>query len=209
MERVVIAGDDGSAAGRAAVDWATREAELRGAALRVVKYDVPADAEIVVLGRNTAEGRVAAAASSRTVVLVPEAPPRLHGEVALGLDARDPAGPAVAFAFEAALVRGARLRAVHAWALPEEAGDWPFAVPEEERAGWEDQEVQLLSDALRPWRTKYPDVDVLEDVLLFPPAEALSHVSAHAELLVLGRRSGGTARSVLAAARCPVAVVPS
>jgi nucleotide-binding universal stress UspA family protein len=69
--------------------------------------------------------------------------------------------------------------------------------------------VQRLSDTLRPWRGKYPDVDVLEDVDLFTPAEALVQASGNAGLVVVGRRSGGTALALLQNARCPVAVVPS
>lgn len=96
-------------------------------------------------------------------------------------------------------------------------------MPGEERATWEDHEVQLLSDALRPWREKYPDVRVLEDVVLFTPAEGLIRSSGNTELIVLGRQASGDARAdgadssglgsvahaLLRHTKCPVAVVPS
>ncbi|MFF7129282.1 hypothetical protein [Streptomyces sp. NPDC008240] len=46
---------------------------------------------------------------------------------------------------------GVRLHALHAWELPSCAAGLPFGVPEDDRATWEDHEVQLLADALRPW----------------------------------------------------------
>jgi hypothetical protein len=100
---------------------------------------------------------------------------------------------------------------VHAWALPASAAESPFPLPERDRAALEDHEEGLLSDALRPWRGKYPDVEVRADVLLFPPAEALAHASETSGLVVVGRHTapGTTALALLEHARCPVAVVPS
>ncbi|PGH51595.1 universal stress protein [Streptomyces sp. Ru87] len=143
----------------------------------------------------------------------------VHGpgpEVVVGVDARRPDAGALRFAFEAALRHGARLRAVHAWCLPAPyTVPWtPYDVLEEERGGWEDHEVQLLDDALRPWRKTFPDADVLPDVRLFSPAEALVRVSPGAVLLVVGRgggpapRLGAVTHAVAHHARCPVAVVP-
>ncbi len=65
------------------------------------------------------------------------------------MDARDPVSAVVDFAFDAARRRGARLHAVHAWRLPSRAERWmPYALPEGGPGRMEDQEVQLLSDAL-------------------------------------------------------------
>ncbi len=183
-----------------------------------------AQAELVVLGlrgegthAKVAVGSTATAlarGSHGPVVLVPgtlatPGPPQRSDGVAVGVDARDPAGDALDFAFSAALRHGIRLHAVHTWHLPENRVCLPWPVPEETRATWEDHEVQLLSDALRPWREKYPGVEVLEDVVLLPAADALAHISENAELVVVGRRSGDTALALLRHARCPVAVVPS
>ncbi|WNO70269.1 universal stress protein [Streptomyces sp. AM8-1-1] len=110
-------------------------------------------------------GSVARGVAERSVgplVLVPNAPPEdrirtVTGRVVLGVDACDPAGPAIEFSLRAARRAKGSLHAIHAWSLPAPAADWmPFAVPEEDRGRWEDHQVQLLSDALRPWREKYP-----------------------------------------------------
>ena len=134
-------------------------------------------------------------------------------EIVLGVDAHRPADGAVRFAFDCARLWGVRLRAVHAWRFPSCAAELPFGVPEEDRAAWEDHEVQVLSDALRPWREKYPDVAVLEDVRHLPPAEALILRSADAGLLVVGRSRtgelGAVARDVVREASGPVVVVPA
>ena len=274
MQRVIIAGVDRSGCSRAAAEWATREALLRGLPLRVVHVEPPApldpveqwpyptavadhvvaelaerhpalrvrgerhtgmpapvlravgeEAELVVVGRRGEGGRagITVGATAATlmegspgpVVLVPgpigQSPPGPSAGVTVGVDVRAPVGGALGFAFEAARLRGARLHAVYAWKLPASAAASPFPVLEEDRATWEDHEVQLLSDVLRPWRTKYPEVDVLEDVVLFTPADALVHASEGAELVVLGRNSapGATIRELLERSRCPVAVVPA
>ncbi|QOV33697.1 universal stress protein [Streptomyces ferrugineus] len=181
------------------------------------------DAELLVLGlRGEGDhpripvGSTASAlvrACRRPMVLVPgapagEGPPGRADGVTLGFDARGPASGAVGLAFEAARLRGVRLHAVHTWALPAQAAKRPFPVLEEDRASWEDDEVQSLSDALRPWRGKYPDVDVLEDVVLLAPEVALAHASGNSGLVVIGRHSGDTALALLPHALCPVAVVP-
>ncbi|MFJ8632412.1 universal stress protein [Streptomyces sp. NPDC093568] len=273
MEREIITGVDRSARGRAAADWAAREALSRGLPLRVVHVSSPEgpdpaerwpyrpetvadhvvaqltdrhptlrarglnltgapaaalrtmaqDAEMLVIGLrgegshpripvgSTADALVRAC--ERPVVLVPgalpgEGPPGRVDGVTLGIDARGPADGAVGLAFETARLRAARLHAVHAWKLPARAAERPLPVLEEDRATWEDDEVQRLSDALRPWRGKYPEVDVLEDVVLLAPEVALAHAAANSGLVVAGRRSGRTALALLPHTRCPVAVVP-
>ncbi|MFF4547863.1 universal stress protein [Streptomyces sp. NPDC001406] len=219
MQRVILAGVDPSAGGRAAADWAEDEAILRDLPLRVVRTwpRDPGEAGVTVTGLGLGPEDMAADAETLTcpLILVPDAPARSNhtGGVTLGIDARRPADAAIDFAFESARLRGLRLHAVHAWALPPSAAELPFAVPEEDRATWEDHEVQLLTDALRPWRAKYPDVPVFQDVVSFTPSEALLHHCAHAALVVVGHRRGSawgdTTRSLLRAGTCPVAVVPS
>ncbi|MER7576668.1 universal stress protein [Streptomyces sp. NPDC126514] len=218
MERVVVARVDRSAPGRAVVRWASQEATLRGLPLRVIRHPLPDfldEAQLVVADMRVLD---AVAFSARPVVLIPEEravrhPPHRVAEIVLGVDARDPAGGALDFAFDTARLWGVRLRAVHAWWFPSCAAELPFGVPEEDRATWEDHEVQLLADALRRWREKYPEVRVLEDVRLFTPPHALLQLSASAGLVVVGRGSRGepgpTVRALLPESLCPVAVVPS
>lgn len=218
MERVVVARVDGSGSGRAVVRWASQEATLRGLPLRVIRHPLPDvldEAQLVVAGMRALD---AVAFSACPVVLIPAKravrhPTHRGGEIVLGVDARDPADGALDLAFDTARLWGVRLRAVHAWRFPSRATELPFGVPEEDRAAWEDHEVQLLADALRPWREKYPAVRVLEDVRLFTPAHALLQLSASAGLVVVGRGSEGepgpTVRALLAESLCPVAVVPT
>lgn len=210
---------------------------LTGTASRAL-HSQSRETEMIVLGLRGEGGHAGlplgstalavAGAAACPVVLVPsglacDGPVSRPDKVTLGVDARDPADAAIDFAFDAAGRRGVRLHALHAWKLPPSAAEWPFGVPGEERATWEDHEVQLLSDALRPWREKYPDVRVLEDVVLFTPAEGLIRSSGNAELIVLGRQASGddradgvdssglgsVAQALLRHTKCPVAVVPS
>ncbi|MCX4903756.1 universal stress protein [Streptomyces sp. NBC_00878] len=183
-------------------------------------------ADLMVLGMRgaggftgLAVGSVAhgvAALGNLPVVLVPDRPApggRRPHAVTVGIDARRPAAAALDFAFDAAERRGALLLVVHAWRLPSPAARWmPFALPEEDRGAWEDQEVQQLSDVLGPWREKHPHVRVHEDVRLKSPSSALVQASACAELLVVGRTGtslGPTLHAVVDHAECPVVVVPS
>lgn len=215
MEQDIVARTDGSAHDRAVVQWASQEATARGLPLRVIHGPltvVPDTAQLVVAGTHAQD---ALAYSACPVVLITGRPgTRRSTEIVLGVDAREPAQGAIDFAFVTARLRGVLLHAVHAWRLPSCAAELPFGVPEEDRGGWEDDEVQLLSDVLRPWREKYPEVPVLEDVRLLTPARALVQRSASAGLLVVGREPGAdepgpVTRVLLRESRCPVAVVPS
>lgn len=206
-----------------------RHPELRVEAVAGTGATVPAllalgaRADVMVLGMRgaggfagLAVGSVAhgvAALAGGPVVLVPEpALGRAGGGVALGVDAHVPAGAAVDFAFDAARTHESGLHVVHAWQLPSAAARlMPYSMPEEDRGALEDQEVQRLSDVLRPWREKYPQVRVLEDVRLNSPSAALVRASASAALLVVGRGGaalGPTLHAVLDHAGCPVAVIP-
>ncbi|MHA6794219.1 universal stress protein [Pseudonocardia bannensis] len=73
-----------------------------------------------------------------------------------------------------------------------------------------------LTDALSPWRTRYPDVQAGLRLLLGNPVDLLLREAVHARLVVLGthRRGttaravfGSTSREVLRACSCPVEVV--
>lgn len=78
-------------------------------------------------------------------------------------------------------------------------------------------ETAALRAALAPWRERYPDVKVLEDVQSGSAGQVLVEASPQARLMVVGRRArrspigtriGSAAHAVLLHARCPVAVVP-
>ncbi|MCQ4205691.1 universal stress protein [Streptomyces longispororuber] len=213
----------------AGVDELTAEADvLTGSAVPRL-LSLGATAELIVLAMRGAGGyaglRVGsvalglASACACPVVLVPSGPTAARrsrpDKVTLAIDARRPAEPAVGFALDAAHRRAARVHALHVWTPPQCAvRAFPFGFPEKELATWEAREVQLLADALRPWRQKHGHVPVLEDVFLArTPAAALIRASADAEMIVVGRRGqralGDTASALLSEAHCPVVVVPS
>lgn len=192
-----------------------------------VLHDEGRGAELVVVGTRGAGGFAGlrlgsvalgvAAGGQCAVGLVPAdsvVEARDH-EVVVGVDGHHPDEEALGLAFDAAQRREARLRAVHAWRLPAPFDDGLLAPVEEDRAEWEDEEVQLLGDALRAWREKHPAVGLLPDVRLFGPADALVRASGGADLLVVGRGQartarglGGVAHAVAHHTRCPLILAP-
>ncbi|URN00906.1 universal stress protein [Actinomadura madurae] len=129
------------------------------------------------------------------------------GEVVVGLDLAEDPGPVLEHAFTAATVRGAQLRVLHAWhptALAVESGiDLQITA---------DTFRGHLTAALAPWRDRYPDIKVVEDVVLGHPVDMLATASAHADLVVVGSRGrsfplGSVSHGVIHHAHCPVAVV--
>jgi nucleotide-binding universal stress UspA family protein len=192
-----------------------------------VLVDAAADAAMLVVGSRGAGSfaaltlgsvsRYAATRAQCPVVVVREETVAVHREVVVGV--RDLDQPtAIGFAFEEAMLRQARLRAVHAW---------PLFLPEmrlsgTERPGADAREVTSeaaawLADLLTFWRQKYPEVEVAEDVLHAHPGRVLADASARADLVVLGRNTaedspnpgtGAVTHAVLSHGHGPVAVVP-
>jgi nucleotide-binding universal stress UspA family protein len=154
--------------------------------------------------------RYAAMHASCPVVVVREETCAVH-EVVVGLRDLQDTTATLAFAFDEAALRGATLVAVHSWdGLP--AATWNPA-----NAGQLAAEANTdLAEALRPWCDKYPAVPVRQDVVVDHPARVLACYTSRADLVVIGRRSGGTGpavggiqHAVLSHARGPVAIVPS
>ncbi len=68
-----------------------------------------------------------------------------------------------------------------------------------------------LTEALAPWRDKYPDVPVRCDVVHDHPGHVLASYTARADLVVIGRHGsavGGIQHALLSHAHGPVAIVP-
>ncbi|MFF4820588.1 universal stress protein [Kitasatospora sp. NPDC001309] len=189
-----------------------------------------ADAELLVLGSRGRGGftglllgsvSMAVAGRSGTPVVVVrevggEGAGEGAGEVVVGVDAHAPEEEVLAFAFQEAALRGARVRAVHGWDLPPLFGYAGGAVPAGEVAQLEALEAKLLSLALAGPRERHPAVEVVEDVRL-GAARGLVEASAGAGLVVVGRRRrpielgprlGRIAHAALHHAEAPVAVVP-
>ncbi|GAB2448975.1 universal stress protein [Streptomyces incanus] len=172
----------------------------------VVLVKTAGDADPLVLGsrglsRTTGllVGSVAlgvVAKATRPVVLVragtageeEEAAGTDRRDVVLGVDVTEPCDEVLAFAFEAARLRHARLRALHAWRTPGPLTLGPGEiglVRDPERAG---ERLRFLSAVLQVWREKYPEVGVLETVVEGKPSGALLKAASGAGLLVVGRR---------------------
>ncbi|MEU6849436.1 universal stress protein [Actinacidiphila alni] len=209
--------------GRPGLDVVARE--IAGVPDRVLN-DVGAGAELLVVATRGSGGfpglrlgSVALGVASDApcaVVLVPgESGGNGVPEVAVGVDGHHPDARALDLAFETARRREARLRAVGAWRLPAPYDEQVVMPVEEDRADWEDGELQLLEEALRGPREKYPSVAVLPDLRLFGPADALVRASGGADLLVVGRGEartsrglGGVAHAVAHHTRCPLLLAP-
>jgi nucleotide-binding universal stress UspA family protein len=138
--------------------------------------------------------------------------------VVLGLDTDSPDDAVIAFAFEEAGRRETGLRVVHGWNLP------PYYVyglsadlnlhDEITR-----QKAAELTEVLRPWRQKYPAVEVVEESRSGSPSNHLVDASNESSLVVVGRRIrrssfgafgahiGPVTHAVLHHATAPVAVV--
>ncbi|GAA3791428.1 universal stress protein [Streptomyces phyllanthi] len=137
-------------------------------------------------------------------------------DVVLGLDHEHPDDAVIAFAFEAAAQRAARLRVVHGWSLPPYVAYDPAADPglNDELAR---QDRNAVDAVLAPWREKFPGVEVDEQTAIGNAGAHLADAAADASLVVVGRRIrrtplgahiGPVTHAVLHHATAPVAVVP-
>ncbi|MEW2494740.1 universal stress protein [Streptomyces nodosus] len=140
-------------------------------------------------------------------------------DVVLGLDLERPHEAVLEFAFDAASRRAAALRVVHggspsAHPAPDTAAGTRDGGASEEAA---DRVQRRSMDLLRPWREKYPGVEVTEQAVIGHPGAHLADVSRDAALLVVGRAGrpvpvgthiGPVTQAVLRHAAVPVAVVP-
>ncbi|MFF4776056.1 universal stress protein [Microtetraspora fusca] len=136
-------------------------------------------------------------------------------EVVVGVDESEGCEPALGYAFEQALLRRGRLRAVYGWRPPPEIYTGYFVYdPEEAR-----QLRQVLDvGRIAAWRARFPEVRAEVEVVCDHPVSALVDVAASAAVLVVGSRGrsgiaamvlGSVSRGVLHHAHCPVAVVSS
>ncbi|MFF0226998.1 universal stress protein [Streptomyces sp. NPDC004629] len=135
--------------------------------------------------------------------------------VVLGLDVAGPDEALIEFAFEAAARRSVPLRVVHAWNPPPYYAYGMALEPAVERELAKGDAV-ALSEVLRPWRQKYPDVEVIEQSHYGSPSLLLIDASHEASLVVVGRRIrrsamgahiGTVTHAVLHHSTAPVAVV--
>ncbi|MCP9990361.1 MULTISPECIES: universal stress protein [Streptomyces] len=159
------------------------------------------------------------AAHGRCPVLVVREGGDEKGPVVVGVDGSAAGERAIEFAFAEASLRGAPLRAIHAWTLwnappsqLHEGADTYVAMPK----GVAEAEERLVSEALAGCRERYPGVSVESRAPRGQTREALIEASRSARLLVVGARGrggfagltlGSVSQAVLHHAYCPVAVV--
>jgi nucleotide-binding universal stress UspA family protein len=185
-------------------------------------------ASLVVLGRRPMHGlrrvltgstSTAVAARAKTpVIAVPASWSRglRRRRIVVGTDGSAEGQDALAFAFAEASRRHASLVAVRAWEVPLRwyADLEPLARDEPD---WSKLAELALAEDLAGWTEDYPDVPVVRVVEQSPaPAELLIERVDAAAMLVVGARGDGglpgldlgwTARSVIAHAPCPTAIV--
>ncbi|MCI4145751.1 universal stress protein [Streptomyces sp. MMS20-AI2-20] len=135
--------------------------------------------------------------------------------VVVGLDTGSPDETVLAFAFEEARRRGTTLTVLRAWNLPS-SYTYAMAAGYDPREDLARAQAEALTEALLPWREKYPDVEVTEASRLGSPANHLVDAARDASLVVVGRRIrrspfgvhiGAVAHAVMHHATTPVAVV--
>lgn len=129
------------------------------------------------------------------------------GEIAVGIDLSKHARVALRYAFDAAVVRGARVLVVHAWCPPEGR----YAVLEVGELGR--AAAEGVREVVAPWRDRYPQVAVAETIVREHPVKALAEISVDADLIVVaarghsGVRLGSVSHGLIHRAACPVVVV--
>ncbi|MFJ3306692.1 universal stress protein [Streptomyces sp. NPDC086549] len=136
-----------------------------------------------------------------------------HRDVAVAVDLGGTCDDVLDFAFQAAQLRQAPLRVVHAWHVPLSKG-----VPSaEERTHVREAAERALAALLEPWRTEYPAVSVHETLHEGHAAHILVRAAEGAGLLVVGHHSrragigahtGPVAHALIHHVNRPVVLVP-
>lgn len=206
--------------------------QLTGAPARVLTEETAEETGLLVLGTRGLGGltgfllgsvaQSAIAQAHGPVALVrpgtdEKAAPPPTTDVVLGLDVADSPDALIDYAFDTAALRGARLRVVHAWQVPPVYGFSAATVEPGIAAVFAEDVARELADALRPWRAKYPGVEVLEQPVMGRPGRELAKSAYDSALLIVGRRArrartgshiGPVTHAVMHHAIAPVIVVP-
>ncbi|MBA2947506.1 universal stress protein [Streptomyces himalayensis] len=207
----------------------------------VVLPELSSNAQLIVLGSRGrggfaslllgSNGIATARDAACPVVVVPRPGREVHGEAAgpaepgprivIGVSADSPDTQALAFAFEAAARRSARLQVVSAYPWPVYAWSVPTdfaAMSLVDKDAVEADTHRLLNDVLAAHRKEHPDVRVDVSVLGGDAAGHVVAASKDADLVAVGRHRrrllqparmlGSVTHAVLLHAASPVAVVP-
>jgi len=184
----------------------------RTSSLVVVGRDLAVPVERVLTG--SVSTRVAGRSPRPCVVVPADWKPRTEGGppvVVVGVKAAAHADALFAEAFLSAASTGSALRVVHVVHVPD-----AYAEKIRQSSGSQEwlAEVRAQFETLvAPWRTRYPQVELVIDVLAGTPVRELMRAARDADLLVIGRTGrslslGSTAHALVLSAPAPVAVVP-
>ncbi|MFI5615120.1 universal stress protein [Amycolatopsis sp. NPDC051903] len=142
---------------------------------------------------------------------------RTDGAVVVGVDGSPMSDAAIAWAFEEASRREARLVALHAW--HDSYSGRPFGEnPATPLIEVGEAEQRVLAQRLAAWRDRFPHVETEVVVERDQPRDRLIDRSAEAAVVVMGSRGrggftgmvlGSTTHALLHHADCPVLVVGS
>jgi nucleotide-binding universal stress UspA family protein len=191
-------------------------AEARGGQVVVVGRETRRGLERLLTGSTTAG--VASRAKCPVIVVAdhweppdPEAPRR----AVVGLRSSEHAADALAPAFAWADEVGASLTVVHAWELPDPYVDRSEYLNHADK--WRKRGLDILDEALAPWRKEFPQVPVQTRVVHGQAASILYRAAEDADLLFLRRSHehrpfehlGSTVRALLLASGTPVVVMPT
>ncbi|MFI0355277.1 universal stress protein [Actinomadura sp. 9N407] len=223
-----------SEAGQGVLDEARREVlarqpsvqvttEVLSGAMSQALREQAGDAFEIVLGhrgrggfRGLLLGSTARRVAGRVagpVVIVRGRVEAVFGEIVAGVDPFEDEPGALEYAFEAAVARKAAIRAIHAFQIADTLLPLTPTVSTEEVASLAREE---LAKAVAPWREKFPQVTVTEQVIQAHPVEALVNESETADLLVLGAHGhtalggwlvGSTTHGAFEHAHCPIVAV--
>ena len=147
----------------------------------------------------------------------PDAVPDRDTPVVVGLDGSPSSDAALAFAFEAAALRGVAVHAVRTWWDLTAETAWQRGLTATNLASIEAAEQRLLAEQLATCVTAHPDVPVHQMLTRDRPAHTLVQQSTNAQLVVVGTRGrggfrglllGSTSQALIHHGHCPVAVVP-
>lgn len=217
--------DEAIAAARAAAPGVEVTTEVVCCGSTTLLIEESKSARLVVVGSQglgTVTGMIvgstalALAAHGKSPVIVVRGTSVPDGPVVVGVDGSPTSEAALAFAFETASMRDARLTVVMCWTdfMVESAYsasrftvDWGEVEADERR---------LLAQRLAGWQEKYPDVQVHPVVVRDRPVRALMRYGAEAQLVVVGSHGhggftgmllGSTSQALVYNAPCPLAIV--
>ncbi|MFB9238327.1 universal stress protein [Plantactinospora siamensis] len=211
---------------RAAVDGVPVEGEVVDGQPAAVLCRESRDASLVVVGDRGLGGfgsllvgsiALQTASYASCPVLVARGAEHPGGPVVVGVDGSATSQQALAVAAEEAALRGAELRAVHAFRHPRSNGPGDMMPLVYDTESLRAEEDRRLAEAVADWQDRYPEVPVIRRVAHARAAPTLIEESARAQLVVVGARGrgglaglvlGSTSQAVLHHAHCPTIIAP-